>query len=93
MNYSIFYRRSIGVDRIEQEVAEFDIFVSAFNSSDRISNVFGKVPAKRKLWLVHPEYQYTQIDTVNVQPSVRPTTLDLIRHKPQPGSSSEPVLA
>lgn len=76
MNYSIFYRRSIDVGRIEQEVAEFDIFVSAFNSSDRISNVFGRVPAKRKLWLVHPEYQYTQIDTVNVQPSVRPTTLD-----------------
>lgn len=79
MKYSIFYRRSISVNRIEHEVGEYDVFVSAYNSSDRISGVFASVPAKRKIWFVHPEYQYTDIDIPNSHTSVRPVALDEVQ--------------
>ena len=40
LDYSMYYRRPIRVDRISAELEKFDVFVSAFNSSDRIGRVF-----------------------------------------------------
>ena len=54
----------------------FDVFVSAFNSSDRIAGVFNDVRAHRKLWLIHPEYQYTPIDLPDSQETVTPAGVD-----------------
>jgi len=62
MDYSIFYRRSIGPEKIESELAPCDVFVSAFNSSDRVNGVFGKINSRRKIWLVHPEYAYAPVE-------------------------------
>lgn len=62
MDYSIFYKRCIEVDRIGQELGKFDVFVSAYNSSDRVKIVFEKANAQKKIWLIHPEYQYSQIE-------------------------------
>lgn len=61
-DYSIFYRRSVGTDRIAQELPKFDIFVSAFNSSDRVGRVFNEVRAQKKIWHIHPEYGYKPLD-------------------------------
>lgn len=62
LNYGIFFRRPIPVARIDKELPAFDLFVSAFNASDRVNRVFAEVRATRKVWLVHPEYQYTPLD-------------------------------
>ena len=34
----------------------WDVFVSAYNTSERVQELYGKVKAERKLWVVHPEY-------------------------------------
>lgn len=62
MDYSIFYKRCVQVDRLSKELSEFDVFISAYNSSDRVKIVFGKISAKKKIWLIHPEYQYLNIE-------------------------------
>lgn len=62
LDYSIFFRRPIGVDGITRELPPFDIFVSAYNSSDRVRRVFSEIRADRKIWLIHPEYKYEPIE-------------------------------
>lgn len=47
-------RLHIGVDWPHQ----WDYFVSAFNASERVKRVFDKVTAKRKVWLMCPQYLY-----------------------------------
>jgi len=37
---------------------EFDIFISAFNLSDRVRHTFDKVAAKDKYWIIHNEYKF-----------------------------------
>ena len=76
MDYALFYRRPIPIERIAKETGRFDVFVSAYNSSDRVRTVFAEVEAKRKLWLVHPEYQYAQLELPAAVPLVQPTSLD-----------------
>lgn len=62
LDYSIFFRRPVSTDRITQELPCFDIFVSAFNSSYRVSKVFTEIRAHKKIWLIHPEYEYDPIE-------------------------------
>lgn len=76
MDYTLFFRRAVAPDRLAKELERFNIFVSAFNSSDRVRNVFRDVRADRKLWLVHPEYQYADIELPTGTNWVRPTSSD-----------------
>lgn len=76
IDYSIYYRRSISVDRIKQESPNFDIFVSAYNSSDRVLKVFTEITADRKIWLLHPEYTYSPLDEPVESLIVRPNSRD-----------------
>lgn len=76
LDYSIYYRRPIRVDKISTELEKFDVFISAFNSSDRIGSVYTDVRAGRKIWLIHPEYQYTPIDLPAGQETVAPPSTD-----------------
>jgi hypothetical protein len=62
MDYSLFYRRTITVARLAKELGEFDFLLSAYNSSERVKIAFANVNARNKIWLVHPEYQYLQIE-------------------------------
>jgi len=62
IDYSIFYRRQIRPENIANEVGDFDIFISAFNSSGRISAVFNSIKSSRKIYLVHPEYNFSSAD-------------------------------
>ena len=57
IDYSIFYQDEIKPDGIH-ETTSHDIFVSAFNSSERVLKVFARIPATEKIWLIHPEYMY-----------------------------------
>ena len=76
IDYAAFYRRSIRVQAIGVELPRFDLFLSAFNSSERVQQVFANVRAGRKLWLVHPEYQYGAAELPNSETIVSPTSLD-----------------
>jgi hypothetical protein len=57
-DYSLFYRRSVDVEKISTQLGNFDLYISAYNSSDRVRSVFDQVLAKRKIWHLHPEYAY-----------------------------------
>lgn len=76
IDYSIFYRRSISVNRIHKELPAFDVFLSAYNSSDRVSRVFRDVVAGQKYWVLHPEYCYAPLDEPIGDPIIRPLDLD-----------------
>lgn len=76
MDYALFFRRAIAIDRVAKEVGGFDIFVSAYNSSDRVRTVFSEVRARKKLWLIHPEYRYASIELPTDVPLVQPTALN-----------------
>lgn len=76
MDYSIFFRRPVGVDRVALELPPFDVFVSAFNSSDRVTKVFSEIRAAKKVWLVHPEYRYEPIEWPNGAVTVVPEKTD-----------------
>lgn len=76
MEYSLFYRRSIQVDRLRKELGRFDVLISAYNSSDRVKTAFDHIEAREKVWLVHPEYQYTPIEYPLGHAVVSPTMGD-----------------
>ncbi|ELY1690133.1 hypothetical protein SLZ27_005795 [Pseudomonas aeruginosa] len=78
MDYSIFYKRPIKVDRLSHELPVFDLFISAYNSSDRVNQVFQQVCANKKIWLIHPEYQYTPLELPLTEVKVIPEERDEI---------------
>jgi hypothetical protein len=55
--YSILYRKELAVAK-PWSFPPWDVFISAFNSSDRVREVYSKVPAKHKFWMIHSEYGY-----------------------------------
>lgn len=75
IDYSIFYRRELNLVTLAASDA-FDVFISAYNSTVRVQSVFDKIPAARKIWLVHPEYQYLEEELPNQVEMVRPTFND-----------------
>lgn len=58
-DYSIFYSRSFDYSEISKTLPSFDIFISAFNNSDRVKTLFNSIDSSRKFWLIHPEYNFT----------------------------------
>lgn len=77
IDYSIFYRSELELSTLDKS-EEFDVFISAFNTAMRVQSVFEKIPAKRKLWLIHPEYQYSDADLPKNGELVRPVSTDEI---------------
>lgn len=59
MDYGFFLREAIAPDADWSDTPEFDVFLSAFNLSDRVRHVYDHVRAKQKLWLLHREYGLT----------------------------------
>ena len=53
--YQLFRKKRLGLD---DRWKRWDVFISAFNSSERVGSVFAKVSAKERFWLVLPEYGY-----------------------------------
>jgi hypothetical protein len=58
IDYSICARREASLDALASISKEWDLFISAYNTSDRVQQVYGAVSARRKLWLVQPEYGF-----------------------------------
>jgi hypothetical protein len=76
IDYSIFFRRPVCVDRMSRELPRFDIFVSAFDSSKRVRQVFSEIRALQKIWLIHPEYCYSDVEEPTGFPKVKPSRRD-----------------
>lgn len=54
MNYSGSYREEIWPNSSIE--GRWDIFLSAFNLSERVRTLFDRIDAQRKVWIIHPEY-------------------------------------
>jgi len=52
-----------------------DVFVSAFNLSERVGKTFLKISAARKFWLIHNEYGFSDAELPNNAPLLRSTEL------------------
>lgn len=76
IDYSIYYRRAIDVDRLEVEIPYSDFFVSAYNESDRVHSVFDRVNAGEKFWVNHPEYCFKPLELPAGFPIISPEKLD-----------------
>ena len=61
IDYTIFYKRKINDLRYLKKV-QYDLFISAYNDSFRVKEVFNLINATEKHWLMLPEYDYTQLE-------------------------------
>ena len=57
-DYSLFSRREFLQENLQS--LEYDLFVSAFNESERVRSVFEGVRADQRHWLLQPEYRYQE---------------------------------
>ena len=57
VDYTIFYKSCVKDQRAPIPGA-FDLFLSAYNGSERVRNVFDRVKAKKKIWVIHHEYRF-----------------------------------
>lgn len=55
MDYSLYYREEL---KISQDWESWDLFLSAYNHSDRLRTVYDKVVSEEKYWLIFPEYGF-----------------------------------
>src|SRR5690348_794461 len=61
-DYGLYLREEIYGARGWQPTARYDLFLSAFNLGERITEVHNWVDAAEKMWLVHEEYGLTDTD-------------------------------
>jgi hypothetical protein len=61
LDYNIFYKTELSL-KDPWPAGRWDVFISAYNSSERVKITFDKVPARRKCWVIHNEYSYSSED-------------------------------
>ena len=69
-DYTIFYKSLLSASDAPQE--GWDVFISAFNPSDRVACVFGRICATRKIWVVHQEYEFLDDEMPREGEVIRP---------------------
>lgn len=79
IDYGSFFSRAMDSDGFSSSLDEFDVFVSAYNASDRVRTVFANIQARRKIWLVHPEYKFLDDEIPNTCEVVQPDQINEIR--------------
>ena len=69
MNYTYFYKSKFDqLDSFNEASADrYDLFISAYNESNRVRQVYNNIQASNKHWLVLPEYQFEEIEISNVE--------------------------
>ena len=60
IDYTYFYKSSLPIDDPWKLPRPWDVFISAFNSSERVSGIFDKADATKKKWLILPDYKYEE---------------------------------
>jgi len=63
IDYTIFYKRELPVDGAWPAGNEWDVFLSAYTDAERVRQLFEKVNAASKHWLLFPEYNYGKDDS------------------------------
>jgi hypothetical protein len=58
IDYTIYYKRKYRPEDDWSNDCKWDLFISAFNSSERVQKVFTSINASEKHWLILPEYKY-----------------------------------
>ncbi|MEW8335216.1 MAG: hypothetical protein AB2558_11865 [Candidatus Thiodiazotropha sp.] len=58
--FDYFYRERIPDPEQLSKSGNWDLFISSYNSSERVKALFEKVNAKRKVWIIAPEYNYDE---------------------------------
>ena len=58
IDYTIFYKTPIDPESDWPQHQEWDLLISAFNSSKRVREVFERAQSAEKHWLIFPEYNY-----------------------------------
>ena len=58
--FEYFYKEKLPSDETWPEVHSWDVFISSYNSSERVNSVFNKASAKQKCWIIAPEYEYLE---------------------------------
>ena len=58
VDYTIFYKSPLDPDGDWAKDQTWDVFISAFNTSERVRRVFESAQAKDKHWIVHAEYAF-----------------------------------
>lgn len=64
MEYSFFYKKkyeSVSPELISTSL-KYDLYISAYNESERVQFLFDNVNAPNKHWLIFPEYQFSEIE-------------------------------
>ena len=61
IDYGLLKRQEFTTDTLDALPA-WDLFLSAYNDSERVNKVFQAAAARRKEWLVHPEYSFLDAD-------------------------------
>lgn len=59
MDFSLMTRKTYTADQVHR-LPDWDVFLSAYNGSERVEKVFASVTATRKEWLIHAEYNLAQ---------------------------------
>ncbi len=62
MNLHYLKNKKTELDLQLKNKYDWDIFISAYNDNERVKSVFESVDAKKKYWLVLPEYDYKDED-------------------------------
>jgi hypothetical protein len=72
MNYSFLYKQKF--DEFDDEFVsnnfKYDLFISAYNLSDRVNYLFNNVSAEEKHWLIFPEYRFGEIDVADLKGTI-----------------------
>ncbi|MDB5087851.1 MAG: hypothetical protein JWR09_1845 [Mucilaginibacter sp.] len=57
-DFSIFYKKKfVSTDQLKAD-SNYDVFISAYNDSKRVREVFNEINASNKHWILFPEYKY-----------------------------------
>jgi hypothetical protein len=59
IDYTILYRSRLEIGDLAEVSREWPVFVSAYNASERVQEVFAGADVSAKHWLIHPEYNYS----------------------------------
>ncbi|UDM06527.1 hypothetical protein LG409_14240 [Halomonas sp. NyZ770] len=59
MHYSMYYREEMYVDGLWPT---YDVFISAYNASERVRKIFEKSNSLKKFWLIFPEYEFSEFE-------------------------------
>lgn len=64
-DYCLFEKRSLTIESIRAGAISCDRFISGFNQSDRVREVFSAITSADKHWVIFPEYCFRNTDHPN----------------------------